>query len=75
MSEHAGIEWPATNSPYSVLMPANSITLAHFSVASQRIVPNSAGEPPQHFTAKLDVPGFDFAIGKAGIELFVSEYR
>ena len=32
--------------PYSALMPANLITFAHFSVASEMIVPNSAGEPP-----------------------------
>lgn len=27
--------------PYSALMPANLITFAHFSVASERIAPNS----------------------------------
>ncbi len=31
---------------YSALMPANLITFVHFSVASERIVPNSAGVPP-----------------------------
>ena len=40
--------------PYSALMPANLITFAHFSVASEMIVPNSAGEPPNHCAAQLD---------------------
>src|SRR6266404_293041 len=39
-----GILWQ--DRPYSALMPANLITLAHFSMASERIAPNSAGEPP-----------------------------
>src|SRR6476620_3744931 len=42
--------WPPAcccgDRPYSALMPTNFITRAHFSVASEMIVPNSAGEHP-----------------------------
>src|SRR5258708_31397499 len=43
-SDKFGILWQ--DRPYSALMPANLITLAHFSMASEMIAPNSAGEPP-----------------------------
>src|SRR6187401_2330967 len=47
---HARAKWTAWQSGgdrlYSTLMPANLITFAHLSMASVRIVPNSAGEPP-----------------------------
>ncbi len=38
---------------HSGLMPANLITLAHFSVSSAINLPKSAGEPGKHRTATL----------------------
>ena len=37
-------------------MPANLITFAHFSVASEMTVPNSAGVPPSSGAAQLYDP-------------------
>ena len=58
---------------YSALMPANLITLAHFSVASEM----SARIPRASRQARcrqLDDPGFDFAVGEAGVELLVQQF-
>ena len=49
-----GLDWLAKrinlessgDRPYSTLMPAKLITLAHFLMASEMIVPNAAGVPP-----------------------------
>ena len=42
---HSQNEIYGTDADHSALMPANPITLAHFSVSSARSLPNSAGEP------------------------------
>ena len=45
-------------------MPANLITLAHFSVSPAMRLPKSAGEPGKHRAAQVGEPRLDLRIGQ-----------
>ena len=68
--------WPATNLVAIPLFGLDACELDHprplfGGIREDR--PEFRRRAPQHCTAQLDDPGFDFAIGEAGIELFIQQ--
>ena len=58
-------------SDHSGLMPANLITLAHFSVSSAMSLPKSADVDRHRHSAQVGKPRLHLGIGETGIDLLV----
>jgi Lhr-like helicase len=67
--------WPAVlpclGLNHSGLMPADLITLAHFSVSAATKLPKSEGEARNHCTAQVGEPCLKLGIGEGGVDLVV----
>ena len=56
---------------HSALMPADLITLPHFSVSSAMSLPNSAGEPASTVPPRSASRALNFGIGESRVDLLV----